>query len=44
MTAMSPDDPAADEVMQLEGTRKWLPGNPDGFENLVEALRDGSGK
>jgi hypothetical protein len=30
--------------MRLEGTRKWMPGSPDGFENLVEALRDASAK
>jgi ABC-type phosphate/phosphonate transport system substrate-binding protein len=38
MTAMDPDDPAVDDVMRLEGTKKWLPGSPDGFEDLVEAL------
>jgi hypothetical protein len=38
MTAMNPNDPTADEVMRLEGTKKWLPGSPDGFEDLVEAL------
>jgi ABC-type phosphate/phosphonate transport system substrate-binding protein len=44
MTAMDPDERAAAEVMRLEGTRKWMPGSPDGFENLVEALRDASAK
>jgi ABC-type phosphate/phosphonate transport system substrate-binding protein len=40
MTAMDPSDAATRDVMRLEGTRKWLPGSPDGFEPLVEALRD----
>jgi phosphonate transport system substrate-binding protein len=39
MTAMDPDDPETSDVMQFEGTRKWLPGSQDGFENLVEAMR-----
>jgi ABC-type phosphate/phosphonate transport system substrate-binding protein len=39
MVAMKPDDAATADVMSLEGTRAWLPGSPDGFENLVEALR-----
>lgn len=39
MVAMKPDDAATADVMSLEGTRKWLPGSPEGFEPLVEALR-----
>lgn len=39
MTAMDPDDSATSQVMSLEGTRKWLPGSPDGFEDLVAALQ-----
>jgi ABC-type phosphate/phosphonate transport system substrate-binding protein len=39
MTAMDPDDVATSDVMRLEGTKKWLPGTPDGFQSLVEALR-----
>jgi ABC-type phosphate/phosphonate transport system substrate-binding protein len=38
MTEMDPDEPATVDVMQLEGTRRWLPGSPDGFVTLVEAL------
>lgn len=38
MTAMDPNDPMCGEVMRLEGTRKWLPGSPDGFASLIEAL------
>jgi len=39
MTAMNPNDEATREVMALEGTREWLPGSPEGFEELVKALR-----
>jgi phosphonate transport system substrate-binding protein len=39
MTAMDPQEQETAEVMRLEGTRKWLPGSPTGFEDLVEALR-----
>ncbi len=39
MTAMKPTDAATSEVMALEGTREWLPGSPEGFEELVKALR-----
>jgi ABC-type phosphate/phosphonate transport system substrate-binding protein len=38
MAAMDPEDPATRDVMRLEGTRKWLPGSPEGFKSLVEAL------
>jgi ABC-type phosphate/phosphonate transport system substrate-binding protein len=43
MTAMDPKEPATADVMRLEGTRKWLPGSPKGFEDLVEALKTQSG-
>ena len=39
MQEMSPDDIATRDVMRLEGAKKWLPGSPDGFRDLVEALR-----
>jgi ABC-type phosphate/phosphonate transport system substrate-binding protein len=39
MTSMDPNERTTSEVMRLEGTKKWLPGSPDGFENLVEAVR-----
>jgi ABC-type phosphate/phosphonate transport system substrate-binding protein len=42
MTEMDPRDPLTSDVMRLEGTKKWLPGSPDGFESLVEALRENS--
>jgi ABC-type phosphate/phosphonate transport system substrate-binding protein len=39
MTSMDPNEPTTSDVMRLEGTKKWLRGSPDGFRNLVEALR-----
>ncbi len=39
MTSMDPGDPLTADVMRLEGTKKWLPGGPDGFKDLVDALR-----
>lgn len=39
MQDMRPDQEETREVMQLEGTRKWLPGSADGFQDLVDALR-----
>jgi ABC-type phosphate/phosphonate transport system substrate-binding protein len=39
MTAMNPNEPTTSAVMRLEGTNKWLRGSPEGFENLVEAVR-----
>jgi ABC-type phosphate/phosphonate transport system substrate-binding protein len=38
MLAMNPDDEATRDVMRLEGTKRWLPGSPAGFKDLVEAL------
>jgi phosphonate transport system substrate-binding protein len=38
MTAMDAKAPETAEVMRLEGTRKWLPGSPDGFAELINAL------
>ncbi len=38
MTAMTPDDAGCGEIMRLEGTKKWLPGSPAGFADLVQAL------
>ena len=38
MTAMNPKDSSTSDVMRLEGTKKWLPGSPDGFVALVDAL------
>ncbi|MGE0536019.1 MAG: phosphate/phosphite/phosphonate ABC transporter substrate-binding protein [Pirellulales bacterium] len=39
MTAMRADDPATAQLMRLEGTRRWLTGTPDGFVDLIDALR-----
>lgn len=38
MLAMDPEDPQTADVMRLEGTKKWVPGSPDGFHELVKAL------
>jgi ABC-type phosphate/phosphonate transport system substrate-binding protein len=38
MTAMDAKAPETAEVLRLEGARKWLPGSPDGFRELVTAL------
>jgi phosphonate transport system substrate-binding protein len=40
MVAMSPSDPQTAEAMRLEGTRRWVPGSPDGFRALLQALRE----
>jgi phosphonate transport system substrate-binding protein len=40
MKEMDADDPATKDVLRLEGAKKWLPGSPNGFETLVEALRE----
>ena len=41
MTTMDPNDPNTAEIMRLEGTKKWLPGKQEGFEDLFEALQSG---
>jgi ABC-type phosphate/phosphonate transport system substrate-binding protein len=38
MTAMDAKAPETAEVLRLEGARKWLPGSPAGFAELVNAL------
>jgi ABC-type phosphate/phosphonate transport system substrate-binding protein len=38
MLAMDPKDETAAEPMRLEGTRKWVAGSPDGFQDLLKAL------
>ncbi len=43
MLAMDPNDPLTSEVMRLEGTRKWVAGSPEGFQELVKALREEPG-
>lgn len=39
MQEMDPKDRETADVMRLEGTRKWLSGSSEGFEDLVEAIR-----
>jgi len=38
MLAMDPNDPLTAEVIRLEGTRKWVTGSPEGFQELVKTL------
>ena len=38
MLAMDPGDPLAAEAMRLEGTRRWVPGSQEGFQELLKAL------
>jgi ABC-type phosphate/phosphonate transport system substrate-binding protein len=40
MTTLDPKDRLVSELNQLEGTRKWLPGDSKGFESLVEAIQE----
>jgi phosphonate transport system substrate-binding protein len=40
MLAMDPKDSSTAEAMQLEGTKKWVAGSPEGFQELLKALRD----
>lgn len=40
MLQMNPNDPATANVMRLEGTRRWIPGDSEGFEDLIHALKD----
>jgi ABC-type phosphate/phosphonate transport system substrate-binding protein len=39
MLAMDPNDPLTAEAMRLEGTRKWVAGSQDGFQELLRALQ-----
>jgi ABC-type phosphate/phosphonate transport system substrate-binding protein len=43
MLAMDPKDPSTAEAMRLEGTKKWVVGSQEGFQELVKALREESG-
>ena len=38
MLAMDPSDPLTAEAMRLEGTRKWVAGSQEGFQELLKAL------
>jgi phosphonate transport system substrate-binding protein len=41
LLAMSYDDPAMRQAMTLEGVRRWLPGDRDGYESLAQAMASG---
>ena len=34
-----PTDPGCADIMRLEGTKKWLPGRVEGFEDLIDAVQ-----
>jgi phosphonate transport system substrate-binding protein len=40
MIAMDPNDPETAEIMRLEGTRKWVAGSPEGFQELLKTLHE----
>jgi phosphonate transport system substrate-binding protein len=40
MLAMDPNDPRTAEAMRLEGTRKWVAGSQEGFQELLKALQE----
>jgi phosphonate transport system substrate-binding protein len=40
LLAMSYDDPALRGVMDLEGVKRWLPGDKSGYADLTEAMRE----
>jgi phosphonate transport system substrate-binding protein len=37
---MSYDDPSVRVAMELEGVKRWLPGDKSGYADLTEAMRD----
>jgi hypothetical protein len=37
----TPDDPRTAQVMQHDGTRRWVAGSYEGFEALLQALSEG---
>lgn len=39
MQKMDPQNPLTAEAMRLEGTRQWLPSDPEGFADLIEAIQ-----
>jgi ABC-type phosphate/phosphonate transport system substrate-binding protein len=43
MLAMDPNDPSTAEAMRLEGTRRWVAGSHEGFQELQKALRQEAG-
>jgi phosphonate transport system substrate-binding protein len=40
MLAMDANDPLTAEAMRLEGTRKWVAGSQEGFQQLLKALEE----
>lgn len=40
MLAMDGKDAFGAEILRLESARRWVAGSPDGFESLIQALRD----
>jgi phosphonate transport system substrate-binding protein len=40
MLAMNAEEPGCADVLRLEGARKWIVGTHEGFEDLIEALRE----
>jgi ABC-type phosphate/phosphonate transport system substrate-binding protein len=40
LLAMRHDDPAVRVEMELEGVRRWLPGDKSGYADLTEAMRE----
>jgi phosphonate transport system substrate-binding protein len=42
MLAMDPSDPLTAEAMRLEGTRRWVAGSQEGFQELLKALPEDS--
>jgi ABC-type phosphate/phosphonate transport system substrate-binding protein len=40
LLAMSYDEPALRSVMDLEGVKRWLPGDKAGYADLAEAMRE----
>ena len=40
LLAMSYDDPALRTAMDLEGVKRWLPGDKSGYADLTEAMRE----
>ncbi len=40
LVEMSFEDPQMRPAMELEGVRRWLPGDPDGYRSLAEAMRE----
>jgi ABC-type phosphate/phosphonate transport system substrate-binding protein len=42
LLAMSYEDPSQRQAMDLEGVKRWLPGDRDGYGALAEAMAGGA--